>query len=141
LPRDFEKRPEHAHLDGSPLIFVWGHDDAHGPPRFSVRGGVQLDRRGRLFAKVPQNGLLELARNGGDERADSAGLFLDAQREIRCMAGQMEIVPRQISPQGLSRDAIASYQNPHPHLTNRTLTAPVPEAVCKYATVLPGMNR
>jgi hypothetical protein len=141
LPRDFKKRPEHAYLYGPPLTFMRWNDNAHGPLGLRAAGGVKLDRRGRLLAKVPQNGLLELARNGGHERADGAGLFLDAHCEIRSNAGQMEMVPRQISPQHFSRDAIASDQNPHHYLTNRTLTVPVPEAVCKYATVLPDMNR
>jgi hypothetical protein len=66
---------------------------------------------------MAQNGVLEVARNGGDERADGAGLFLDTHREIRSMAGQMEIVPRQISPQSFSRDTIAIDQNPQ--LTSR----------------------
>jgi len=57
------------------------------------------------------------------------------------MAGQMEIVPRQISAQRFCGGAIALDQNPHLYLTNRTLTVPVPEDVCKYTTVLPGMNR
>lgn len=92
---------------------------------------MDLNGRSGLPAKVPQNGLLQLAFYAIEQRPDHAVRFFNADLQVRIVIGEVKIVPGEYAAQRPGGGAITQDQDAHPYLTNRTFTLPVPEVLCR----------
>jgi len=80
---------------------------------------------------MPKDHLFKLAVNAVQHRMGEIGLLFDPDGPVGTEVGQVKILPSKVTSNGLSCRTITRNEDSHGQRTNRTLTVPVPEELCR----------